>query len=58
MHVTYKTDTLVQRIFDVALPKIQHIPTHILQFGPFPQVPFLIEPELPNPKLSVRFRDR
>ena len=58
MHVTHKADTLVQRVFDVTFPQIQHIPTHILQFGSFPLIPFFIERELPTPKLAVRFWER
>ena len=58
MHVTHKADTLAQRVFDVTFPQVQHIPTHILQFGAFPLIPFFIERELPAPELAVRFWDR
>ena len=58
MHAPHKADALVQRVFDVTFPQIQHIPTHILQLGAFPLIPFFVQRELPTPELAVRSRER
>ena len=58
MHITHKADAFFHRVFDVTFPQIQHIPTHSLQFGSFPLIPFFIERELPSPELGVRSRQR